>query len=122
MTKLLPGLKDETFNKTCWYCTTVNNYECAHANTLARTTAHIYTCGFLQTFLELIELAKQGNPSAIDIVSSDLKATSNTVDTYSALEVVSDVTLGHFGKVMFNPAGKPKTCFVKMFLNGVSDV
>ena len=86
------------------------------SNTLARTTAHTYTCGFLQTFLELVELAKQGDPSKVDIVSADLKSTTNNVDIYSALDKINDVTIGHFGKVMFNPEGKPNTCFDKMFI------
>jgi len=84
-----------------------------HANRYDRTHIH---CRFLQTFLELIELAKQGDPSKVDIVSKDLKAATNNVDAYSALDKINDVTIGHFGKVMFNPEGKLNTFIDTIFI------
>ncbi|KAI0228740.1 hypothetical protein LSAT2_020796 [Lamellibrachia satsuma] len=56
-----------------------------------------------KTFLELIDLAKRGDPRKVDICTNDLKPDSDQGDVYSAM--AADLSVSYFGQALIDPQG-----------------
>ncbi|KAK2173507.1 hypothetical protein NP493_870g00003 [Ridgeia piscesae] len=59
-----------------------------------------------KTFLELIDLAKQGDQRKVDICGNDLKPDVDQGDVYTA--IATDLSVCHFGKALTNPESEFK--------------
>ena len=66
-------------------------------------------CFCLQTFLELIDLAKRGDPSKVNLCGSDLKSDSDQSDMYSTfVSNIADMAISNFGQALIDPQGQWK--------------
>ncbi|KAI0215126.1 hypothetical protein LSAT2_032824 [Lamellibrachia satsuma] len=59
-----------------------------------------------KTFLELIDLAKRGDPSKVNLCGSDLKSDSDQSDMYSTfVSNIADIAISNFGQALIDPQG-----------------